>query len=143
MSIIHRYIRYLLVALSLFIALAAMISVLWTFEPTDQSRYPKCVLHSLTGLHCPGCGATRALHAMVHGRFVDAIRFNPLLIIGGTPILWLLLRQHLQMRNGRPVSSGFAWTMFWILSFYFVARNLPTPKTSWLAPPHRAVNGDR
>ena len=33
---------------------------LWIFPPDG------CVLHNLTGYYCPGCGGTRAIHALLH-----------------------------------------------------------------------------
>ncbi len=36
------------------------------------------MLHATTGLHCPGCGATRCLHAALNGEIEQAIAFNPL-----------------------------------------------------------------
>lgn len=38
---------------------------------------PGCMFHKVTGLDCPGCGMTRATHALLNGRLADAFRFNP------------------------------------------------------------------
>lgn len=44
--------------------------------------YPiPCVIHMLTGLYCPGCGAGRACYALLHGRIYEAFAYNPLLLI--------------------------------------------------------------
>ena len=56
---------------------------LWAIDPAESDVYPPCALHWLTGLHCPGCGSTRAAHALLHGNFFDALCFNALLVIGG------------------------------------------------------------
>lgn len=42
--------------------------------------WPSCPVHSLTGIYCPGCGATRSLMAMSDGNFLLAFRQNPLVI---------------------------------------------------------------
>jgi hypothetical protein len=42
-----------------------------------------CNLRRLTGIPCPTCGATRAGMAIIDGRVLDAIAFNPLVVIGG------------------------------------------------------------
>ncbi len=39
---------------------------------------PHCAFHSLTGLPCPTCGATRAAYQFLHGHFAASFFFNPL-----------------------------------------------------------------
>jgi len=45
---------------------------------------PLCPLHAMTGIACPTCGMTRAAAALLHGDFVTALAWNPLM----TLILW-------------------------------------------------------
>ena len=52
-----------------------------------QLRLP-CPIHATTGLWCPGCGATRALDALVHGNIPMAFHYNALLIC--SPVLVFL-----------------------------------------------------
>src|SRR5215469_16601112 len=61
------------------VGVAAMV---YFFNPTSYGFYPVCQFHRLTGLNCPGCGATRALYALLHGNFSTALRDNALLIVG-------------------------------------------------------------
>lgn len=35
-----------------------------------------CLIHELTGLYCSGCGASRALRAILHLQFYKALRYN-------------------------------------------------------------------
>lgn len=35
-----------------------------------MAYYPPCAFHMLTGLYCPGCGGTRAVRALMHGRLL-------------------------------------------------------------------------
>lgn len=41
----------------------------------------RCLLNEFTGLHCPGCGMTRATRAALAGHWLEAFRFNPLGVI--------------------------------------------------------------
>ena len=110
----------------------------WTlrnFEPSAASWYPKCVFHQLTGLHCPGCGATRAMWALVHGDVVLAIRNNAMLVLGIPLLLAVIGIQRRRAWRGGKVSLRFVWTLFAVLMIYCVARNVPSPTASWLAPP--------
>jgi hypothetical protein len=40
--------------------------------------WPRCVFHDLTGLPCLTCGMTRSTIAFLHGDFLTALRWNPL-----------------------------------------------------------------
>jgi hypothetical protein len=40
--------------------------------------WPRCLFHDLTGHPCLTCGATRAVIQFLHGHFVAALRWNPL-----------------------------------------------------------------
>lgn len=39
--------------------------------------YPPCAFHLLTGWYCPGCGGTRAVRALLHGRLLLSLRLHP------------------------------------------------------------------
>lgn len=69
------------------IAIAAAITVaaavVYAFDPVAAGFFPHCVFHELSGLQCPGCGGTRAMHALLHGDVAAAIRFNAFLVFGG------------------------------------------------------------
>lgn len=42
---------------------------------------PPCLVHTLTGLQCPGCGMTRSVIALVNGDILLSLRQNALLIV--------------------------------------------------------------
>src|SRR5437763_8211737 len=48
--------------------------------PHGQAFYPRCPLYALTGIYCPGCGATRAVHALATGHLVTALHDNLVLV---------------------------------------------------------------
>lgn len=45
-------------------------------EPGTSGLVPTCVLRERLGWDCPGCGGTRALHALLHGDLVTAVDHN-------------------------------------------------------------------
>ena len=49
------------------IAFAA--TLLLRFPPAQYSFYPRCPVHQLLHLQCPGCGATRAIADILRGGF--------------------------------------------------------------------------
>lgn len=62
------------------VAAAGILVAAYMFDPMSGTfPYPRCLFKLLTGWDCPGCGSTRALHALLHGRPADAWSANPAL----------------------------------------------------------------
>src|SRR4051812_46548263 len=71
--------RVIASAAAVIFAAAAML--LYFVPPGEGTFYPRCTFHTMTGLHCPGCGATRCLAALVHGEFRQAMAYNVYLVL--------------------------------------------------------------
>jgi len=56
-------------------------AILFRFPPAQYGFYPQCPIHALLGIDCPGCGATRALAALLHGHLAEAFHFNALFVL--------------------------------------------------------------
>lgn len=101
-------------------------------DPTGSGvRFPSCPLYASTGLWCPGCGITRATHALLHGDIAAAFGFNLFfpLFLGAIALGWIAwMRRSL----GRPPRVPLALMPVWVpaalgtaLVVFGVARNLP------------------
>jgi hypothetical protein len=107
--------------------------------PTGRALYPRCPLHSLTGIFCPGCGATRAAHALVTGHLVTAAHDNLLLLVA-LPIVvvawvgWLLRTLGRQGPRLMPLTPAWARAVAVVLVLFAVARNIPVAPFTALAP---------
>ncbi|HUI07284.1 MAG TPA: DUF2752 domain-containing protein [Verrucomicrobiae bacterium] len=104
-------------------------AVIFVFDPTHIGIFPPCPLHQMTGLWCPGCGSTRALHELLHGHLLMAFRFNPLAISLLPLVGYLVLRRgHVTMR---PV---WIWTLLITVVMFGILRNIPVYPLTMLAP---------
>ena len=117
----------------------AAILLLRRFDPAEYSFYPKCTLYQVTGLHCPGCGATRAVGALAAGRLGDAIRYNPLLILGGPIIAAVIAIKVRREDQGEASWTVFSVCIVIVVISFAIARNVPSPTRSILAPPSKIV----
>lgn len=95
-----------------------------------RSGLPDCLFHRLTGWHCPGCGGTRMVQALLKGDFLAAMRFNPLLFSAGAVLaaaaVWLIVRS--LRREWRPlcIPDGRGWLAIpAALLLFLVIRNTP------------------
>lgn len=121
------------------VALAAIggVGLLWVFDPNAPgSFFPKCQFKAITGLDCIGCGATRALHALVHGDVLRAMDMNPLFVLS-LPLLALLALDAIgRLPAGlKPFLARVAAPKLWLclLPAFWIARNLPWWPFSWMA----------
>lgn len=125
-------------AAALATALLAGAALLWQFDPhLAGNPLPPCPSRWLTGLFCPGCGSTRALHALLHGDLPGALAMNPLLVLS-LPAVALLALEWLRMLPEKlvPLAMRLGHARFWaiVLIGYGVLRNLPWAPFRWLAP---------
>jgi hypothetical protein len=58
--------------------LPAVLTVAWFYYPYCERGPSFCIWRAILHRQCPGCGLTRGICFLVHGRVVEAIRFNPL-----------------------------------------------------------------
>jgi hypothetical protein len=63
------------------IVVAMLAMAAWMVDPQQCRWAPKCMFHLLTGWQCPGCGFSRAAHAVMHGHFSEALGYNLFFIV--------------------------------------------------------------
>jgi hypothetical protein len=107
----------------------AGLGVLFFFNPQQHAFYPFCLFHRMTGLLCPGCGSLRAVHELLHGDLVGALRYNPLLV-ASLPLAGFLFWRSLGLPTrseaaGPDSSSRWIWVALGVLLLFGVVRNLP------------------
>lgn len=106
------------------------------------SWLPQCMFNELTGWHCPGCGNTRASHALLHGDINGAFQQNALFLISLPFLGWGMLRMWWDwMYPGKwKLHLPFRWkwayslVLIGILVAFFILRNVPAFPFNWLAP---------
>jgi hypothetical protein len=71
-------------------ALVGGLAVVYRFSPAEYSFYPRCPVYLTTHWLCPGCGSTRALHALLHLDLRTALHYNALFtLLAPFFCLWL------------------------------------------------------
>src|SRR6476619_6541422 len=82
--------------LAIWSLLLAGAAYVFAFEPGKTGLFPVCIFRLLTGLTCPGCGSTRAMHQLLHGHVEAAFMLNPLFLIA-LPFLAFAFLRHTKL----------------------------------------------
>ena len=109
--------------------IAAAAAVLFFFDPSKSSLFPPCPFRALTGLLCPGCGSTRALHELVHGRLITALKLSPLLAVYAPILGYALLSTVALALRGKPlpqprIRAGWIWLLLVVNIVIFIGMDL-------------------
>lgn len=89
-----------------------------------------CVFHLLTGLECPGCGATRMIISVFHLDFKAAFKYNAALLVLSPVILFLLIQiliKYIKTGN-QTLNKGQSVTLYVLivlLILFTIVRNVP------------------
>ena len=89
---------------------------------------PKYMFYHVTGLYCPGCGATRALSAMLHGDMKASLHNNLLLFPLLALIAVLIVKPEISLK--RPVAVAIVA----VVLLFTILRNIPAAPFTYLAP---------
>lgn len=88
-----------------------------------------CILYTLTGVYCPGCGGTRAVQFLFQGHLLKALIYHPLVfytaIVGG----WFMLSQTIERLSmhkfpiGMKYHDNYLWAAIIIVIANFILKN--------------------
>ena len=93
-------------------------------DPINSDYTPKCWFKVFTGLSCPGCGFQRCMHAMFHGDFLSAIKYNLFLAIGIPIVLVSAVTETIRQNNSSILNSRVAYTYLFLYFAWFIVRNV-------------------
>ncbi len=89
-----------------------------------------CIFHSVTGFYCPGCGGTRAVSALLHGRIAASFVCHPLVPCAAITAGWFLISQSIERLSRHRVKIGmkyrdvYIWAALGIVILNFIVKNL-------------------
>lgn len=110
---------------------AAVIGLMYQLFPLPFSKLLlPCLVNSTFGIYCPGCGGTRALSALLHGKLTTSFICHPLVpytaVVGG----WFLISQTVERLSKHRVEiamkyqDGYIWAALVIVTVNFLLKNL-------------------
>ena len=112
-------------------ALSSVAALLLRFPPDRYNFYPRCPIYLYFHLQCPGCGASRALAALLRGHIAEALHLNPLTtlllplaLLYSTHHLWRQ-RHDIQALTWPNPPRYAVYALLVVAAVFTIARNLP------------------
>ncbi len=110
---------------------ASVLGLMYQLFPLPFSKLLlPCLVNSTFGIYCPGCGGTRAIAALLHGKPVTSFICHPLVpytaLVGG----WFLASQTVERLSGHRIKigmryrDGYVWAALAIVIVNFILKNL-------------------
>lgn len=114
-------------------------AVLYLFDPSDSGLYPLCPFRVMTGMWCPGCGTTRAMSRLLHGRVADAFALNALAVVMVPLAIYAYASSVLFVARGKAlprvtISGAWLWALGLTVIAFGVLRNVPAYPFELLRP---------
>ena len=105
----------------------AALLVVYAVDPSRHALTPPCPYLTLLGLACPGCGLTRATHALLHGDITRAFAFNPWAFLAVPALVTFVALPHLTgpLRTSQ-LRTRISWVMLFVTIAFWVWRNTAT-----------------
>jgi hypothetical protein len=112
-------------------------ATLYAVDPNEPGHYPTCPFLAMTGWYCPGCGALRGLHDLLHGDVAGALARNPMMVLAVPYLLlawvtWILRATGRRAPRSTSLPPWAIWALLAVVVAFGVLRNLPG--LDWLSP---------
>jgi len=122
------------------LAIFAGVALIFYIDPDRAvASGPGCAMQKTTGIHCPGCGGTRAVGHIARGDFLAAASSNLVVFIFFPVVLYSLISYSINIWTRWRVpylpTKATPWIVLGVLMLiYAILRNLPMEPFSHLAP---------
>ena len=68
----------------IFLVVGTICFLAYVFFAYPYLKNIECIFYHMIGCYCPGCGGTRAVIALLHGKFLTSLWYHPIVIYSGT-----------------------------------------------------------
>lgn len=100
------------------------------YIPLFMENAMPCVLYSLTGFCCPGCGGTRAVVSLLDGHFLESFWYHPVVIYTAVLVAWYYVSNTVEFLTKGRIHIGLhfkvrhLWTALVIILLQCAVKNL-------------------
>lgn len=112
------------------IGIILLLILLFRFRILHVDKFlPPCILYTLTGVYCPGCGGTRAILYLLRGHPLKTLIYHPLVFYTACFGGWFMLSQTIDRISGHRIPIGmkyhdnYLWAAIIIVAVNFILKN--------------------
>ncbi len=112
------------------IGLITAAAAVFLYPMLRRVRLPPCWFHLISGYYCPGCGGTRAVRALLHGRLLQSAWYHPFVPYAAFLYLYFMITQSVQrlsqgkLRVGMRYRNRLVWIAVALIIGNFIVKNL-------------------
>lgn len=106
--------------IAIFVFLVALVCIYYLIDPSKSSMFLTCPLKAVSGYDCPGCGVQRAFHELLHFRFLEAFKYNPLFVLSIPVLVIVLLMKSFGSERLQTIINNFFKSRFLIFSLLII-----------------------
>lgn len=138
MRYLHSNLKAIRIVSAIFIPIIVFGGLIFLFfiNPEKNTIFP-CFFHFATNLDCPGCGMTRALYSLLHLKFWQAFRYNPLIYLfvsiaaffGISGYIYLITGKLIKLKLDIP--KPFILGLVVVIVAFVILRNIPVEPFSY------------
>lgn len=112
------------------VGILTIIYITYKIAPFSFFKNPTpCLVHSLLGIYCPGCGGTRAIFALLHGHLLTSFICHPFVPYTAAICGWFLISQTIERASSHRIKIGmhyrdiYLWIALGIVIVNFIVKN--------------------
>lgn len=87
-----------------------------------------CIIYTYLGVYCPGCGGTRALIHLLHGRLLKSAWYHPLVMYGVVLYVMFMISQTMYrlhiIKKGMKFREWYLYGALVVLGLNFILKNV-------------------
>jgi len=120
--------KFKITAVISWLAFAALLVAVYIYNPADKKE-TFCWINRTTGLHCPGCGATRAVYYLMRFNFKKAFYYHAYGAVIAPFVLYVGVALTVNLFAGKKILflPKFNWAYYYVplalLMVFTVLRN--------------------
>lgn len=105
----------------IFPVIFALLIVYYYFVDPSTSGFPiRCLWHDITNTQCPACGFQRATHSLLHGKILEALRYNYFHVISFPYAFLAILAQWYNYQHELDKIASFLYHRYTLMAYIIV-----------------------